>query len=395
MIDSNLKDSNILIVDDKESNVQILEGLLEDSGFVNFRSTTDPRQVMNMFRTFQPDLILLDLMMPHLNGFEVMDLLKAEIPPDAYLPILVLTADITPAAKRKALADGAKDFLSKPFDLYEVRLRISNLLETRHLHQQLQNQNQILEEKVKERTQDLEQANLTLDNALKELEVLDNAKREFLGMICHEIRTPLNGVLGFAGVLKDEISSPELLEYLQFLEISAKRLERFSYQALLITELRAKSRKLRVENVPIAELFSLTKQVHHEKMRTKDITLILLKEHPVDYITGDAELLQICFDQIVDNSIKFSEAYKDVIVKVTTQDKYTILDFIDAGRGFTAETLQKPFRIFGLGERHTDRHTGLNLALIKLIMDAHSGQIGIFNNEKNGATVRLTFNPKP
>lgn len=162
MINSNLKDSNILIVDDKESNIQILEGLLEDSGFANIRSTSDPRQVMNIFRTFQPDLILLDLMMPHLNGFEVMDLLKAEIPPDTYLPILVLTADITPAAKRKALADGAKDFLSKPFDLYEVRLRISNLLETRHLHQQLQNQNQILEEKVKERTQDLEQANLTL-----------------------------------------------------------------------------------------------------------------------------------------------------------------------------------------------------------------------------------------
>lgn len=391
MTDFNIKDSNILIVDDKESNIQILEGLLEDSGFVNFRSTTDPRQVMSTFRTFKPDLILLDLMMPHMNGFEVMDLLKAEIPPGTYLPILVLTADITPAAKRKALADGAKDFLSKPFDLYEVRLRISNLLETRYLHLQLQNQNQILEEKVKERTHDLEQANLTLDIALKELEVLDNAKREFLGMISHEIRTPLNGVLGFAGVLKNEISSPELLEYLQFLEISAQRLERFSYQALLITELRAKSRGLRVENVKISKLFGLTNQVHQEKMITKNMKLILVKEHPVEHITGDAELLQICFDQIVDNSIKYSNAFNDVIVKVSSQDQHTILDFIDAGKGFTAETLQKPFRIFGLGERHTDRNTGLNLALIKLIMDAHSGQIGIFNNEMNGATVRLTF----
>lgn len=119
--------------------------------------------------------------------------------------------------------------------------------------------------------------------------------------------------------------------------------------------------------------------------------LILVKEHPVEHITGDAELLQICFDQIVDNSIKYSNAFNDVIVKVSSQDQHTILDFIDAGKGFTAETLQKPFRIFGLGERHTDRNTGLNLALIKLIMDAHSGQIGIFNNEMNGATVRLTF----
>ena len=140
MIDSILKTAKILIVDDKQSNIDILEGLLEESGYANFQSTTDPRLVVSLFNSFKPDLILLDLMMPHLSGFEVMEQLKPLIPQGTYLPILVLTADITSESKLRALSGGAKDFLSKPFDLYEVQIRINNLLETRYLYKQIENQ---------------------------------------------------------------------------------------------------------------------------------------------------------------------------------------------------------------------------------------------------------------
>ena len=140
MIDSILKTAKILIVDDKQANIDILEGLLEESGYANFQSTTDPRLVIDQFKSFNPDLILLDLMMPHLNGFEVMEQLKPLIPQGTYLPILVITADITSETKLRALSGGAKDFLSKPFDLNEIRIRISNLLETRYLYKQLENQ---------------------------------------------------------------------------------------------------------------------------------------------------------------------------------------------------------------------------------------------------------------
>jgi len=101
-------------------------------------------------------LLLLDLNMPHLTGFQVMIQLKVLIPANTYFPILVLTADITTESKQKALASGASDFLTKPFDLIEVDLRIKNLLKARYLHQQIENQNLILEEKVKERTIELE-----------------------------------------------------------------------------------------------------------------------------------------------------------------------------------------------------------------------------------------------
>src|SRR5207249_4554250 len=107
---------------------------------------------------FDPDVVLLDLMMPELDGFQVMRMLREAVPPDDYRPILVLTADVTEEIKHRALTGGAKDFLTKPFDVEEVLLRIGNLLETRRLHRILRGQNEVLEERVRERTLELEQA---------------------------------------------------------------------------------------------------------------------------------------------------------------------------------------------------------------------------------------------
>ncbi len=162
MLDTRLKDAAILVVDDEGSNVLLLKRLLTQAGYTNVRSTTDPRQVLSLYSAAPPDLILLDLHMPHLDGFAVMEALAPQIPAGTYLPILVLTADITPEAKRRALAIGAKDFLTKPFDHTEVLLRIRNLLETRYLHRQLQGQNRLLEEKVRERTLELEEARIEI-----------------------------------------------------------------------------------------------------------------------------------------------------------------------------------------------------------------------------------------
>jgi putative two-component system response regulator len=152
MIDHDLKNAKILIVDDLESNIDVLKGLLEMEGYTNVEATVDPRKVLGLVKSFDPELLLLDLMMPRLNGFEVMEQLKEarlkSLSPNKFLPIMVLTADITSEAKHKALAGGAKDFLSKPFDLIEVSYRIKNLLETQFLYQQLKSRNMFLEDKI-------------------------------------------------------------------------------------------------------------------------------------------------------------------------------------------------------------------------------------------------------
>ncbi len=137
MNETDILNTKILIVDDAEANLKLLEDLLTREGFHQIISTTDSTRALDLFIAFQPDLILLDLMMPELDGYAVLEILSRHIPKDEYLPILVLTADATIVAKRKALALGAKDFLTKPFDTIEAMLRVWNLLETRILYRQL------------------------------------------------------------------------------------------------------------------------------------------------------------------------------------------------------------------------------------------------------------------
>jgi PAS domain S-box-containing protein len=148
--------------------VSLLKRMLEREGYTRVRSILDSRQTLALYIDFAPDLILLDLLMPHLDGFAVLEQLRPVIPADIYLPILVLTADITTEAKQRALAGGAQDFLTKPLDVVEVLLRIRNLLETRFLHLQLQNQNQMLEAQVRERTAELTRANAELRTEIAE-----------------------------------------------------------------------------------------------------------------------------------------------------------------------------------------------------------------------------------
>lgn len=137
MTESEILNAKILIIDDADANLRLLEALLAKEGFEQVISTADSTKTIDLFTVFQPDLILLDLMMPILDGYETLDLLSKYIAKDDYLPIIILTADATIAAKRKALALGAKDFLTKPFDAIETMLRVWNLLETRMLYKKL------------------------------------------------------------------------------------------------------------------------------------------------------------------------------------------------------------------------------------------------------------------
>jgi DNA-binding response OmpR family regulator len=151
----------ILIVDDEPVNVALLEEMLSEAGYTRFKSLTDSRAALETCSVFDPDLILLDLMMPHLDGFAILDSLRAN-PSEIFLPVIVLTADISEETKRRALCAGATEFLVKPFDHLEVLLRIANSLETRRLHLLLDNQRAAFEEAVRARSLELRQAHSTL-----------------------------------------------------------------------------------------------------------------------------------------------------------------------------------------------------------------------------------------
>jgi len=204
-----LKDSRILIIDDTLANIEVLENLLMMKGYTNVSAISDSTKAIETIKSFQPELILLDLMMPEVSGFDIMEQLNKET--DAYklMRILVLTADITPESKKKALSGGASDFLTKPFDLTEVDLRIKNLLYTVYLLSQLTNQNTILDEKVAERTAELEKN-------LAAIELQNKALREISWIQSHVVRAPLARMMGAIALLdiKDDagVSQEEIME---------------------------------------------------------------------------------------------------------------------------------------------------------------------------------------
>ena len=169
-------DSKILIVDDQQANVDFLQDFFELQGYLHVLTTTDSRTVAALMIDFKPDIILLDLSMPYLSGFDIMELIKTIIDPGVYIPILVLTADATLDTKRKALQSGACDFLTKPFDLIELQARVNTHLLIRRKNEQI--------------------------NAYaSQLEKLVATKDKFFSIIAHDLRNPFVGIQNYIKII--------------------------------------------------------------------------------------------------------------------------------------------------------------------------------------------------
>jgi signal transduction histidine kinase len=197
----------ILIIDDEEANVRLLWRFLERAGFANLASTTDSCEGAALFAKFQPDLVLTDWLMPGIDGFALIASLRALTATDEYLPIVVLTADVTPQTKKRALSCGATDFLTKPFDQIEVLLRIQNLLNARLSHLLIQTQNANLEESVRRRTRELERALAELQRVQQQ--VIQQERLAALGTmasgIAHDFNNALGIIIGFSEILLRDV----------------------------------------------------------------------------------------------------------------------------------------------------------------------------------------------
>lgn len=151
----------ILVIDDEPANVALLEAMLSEGGYTRVKSVIDSRLALETCESFEPDLVLLDLTMPHVDGFTILEALRTDAG-ESFFPIIILTADANESTKLRALRAGATDFLLKPFDQLEVLLRMTNLLETRRLHLQLDMQLAAFADAVRDRTSELREAQLQL-----------------------------------------------------------------------------------------------------------------------------------------------------------------------------------------------------------------------------------------
>jgi len=401
-MDLSFKDAKILIVDDQQANIDILVGLLEFKGYSNLKTITDPRLVNGLMRSFNPDIILLDLLMPHLTGFEVMEDIKKIVPEGEYFPILVLTADMTMQTKQLALANGAKDFLVKPFDLIEASLRINILLEARYLHQQLENQNKVLEEKVWERTMEVVKKNVELEAARDKAEASDRLKTAFMQNISHEVRTPLNGIVGFGNLLAEsDLSSEDRKQYISLLKVSSNRLVNTMTDYMDIALIASSSMDVHLKTMNIIDILKELKSKFKNLIGSKNVTFDLIIPGNVEefFIQTDPELFIKIISHLLDNAVKFTQQGSITLGYSVGSDK---LEFfvVDTGVGISDEKKDVIFETFTQENSAMTRGyegSGLGLSIITGILKLLGGEIRVESAKGEGSsfffTIPLPVNP--
>ena len=386
---NDLTGQKILIVDDAPENIDILSEAL--SKYKRMIATNGEKALKLAFDENKPDLILLDIEMPGIDGYEVCRKLKAN-EKTKNIPVIFLTGRSDRKDIIKGFQLGAQDYITKPFDIEELISRVNTHLELKLSREKLESVNQYLEEQVALRTMELNNANEKLEKAMRELVVLDVSKTEFLQMLSHEIRTPLNGILGSLMLLKNIGLSDEMSELFGLLEESIERLEKFSYQALEITNLRTKSANaLKNADINLKLLIDSCSEELSEELTNKKIELNIRHPSEEPLMKGDSEYLKQAFRILIGNAVKHSP--NNEVIKVEGSIKAESIKYmiIDKGKGFAKRVLDNDLNPMILGEKHVDQNVGLDLHFAKLVMNAHSGNIKIGNNESGGAFVRLEF----
>ena len=404
MREVDLSSSSILIVDDQQPNVELLEQILGMQGYRKVASTTDSRQVATICSELNPDLILLDLHMPHLGGLEVIEQLRC-LPSDLYVPILVLTADITPEAKRQALQSGASDFLSKPFDVTEVLLRVRNLLETRFLYLQVQNQNSLLEETVRARTSALEAAqdalvrkNEELSLALAKASEVAELKSQFLANINHEIRTPINGILGMVNLLTDSELNAEQQECIDMLRSSSDWLVKVMNDILDVSQLGSGKARIERRMFDPRILMEELSTVYRSRAHAKGLKFYSTVTPAVPRrVSGDPGKVRQVLDQLLGNAVKFTESGRVSLsaeLLHETCDALTVRFAVeDTGIGITEEQRSRLFEPFVQGDGSLTRRyggTGIGLTLSKKLVELQGGELGLDDRLGGGTTAWFT-----
>ena len=332
------------------------------------------------------DLILLDIVMPVMNGF---DTCKAIRVIDKYkdLPIIFITAFDDFESVVKGFELGGHDYITKPFNQKELLARVKTHLELKRAKDHLRNVNKWLEEKVEERTNELQVLNKQLEQQAKEvfdaylkleivnneLHQLDESKTSLFKMICFDICAPLSRLMSFLNTMKDKFVLSNNADILNIIENSTIRLERFSFVASRITELRSRNKEVLADFIPIVVFVDFLKEELQKRIRTGNIIINIAEDTIESIVKGDKTLMQICFSCILENVYKYSGHNSEVTIQVFSDNTRVIFDFINNEPAFIKVVNKNLNKVFTQGKVYAEQDFGLDLALIKIIMDAYKG----------------------
>ncbi|MEX0700188.1 MAG: hybrid sensor histidine kinase/response regulator [Acidimicrobiia bacterium] len=360
--------TSIWVIDDDPQSLLLVQQILRLAGHQNVRVFSRVTEMLKLFDPVAVDLVIQDLHMPSVDGFELLRDLRQRVPEGMFLPILVVTGDSEMESRRESLSLGATDFLTKPFDVTELTLRVSHLLEIRSLHSALRQSQSQLEADVEKRTEELADANVRLENLLQTKDV-------FLASVSHELRTPLTSVLGFAELLADRMREQSDVEAADLAEVVAGQAKEM---AAIIEDLLVAARSDgNLVNV-LSERVDLGVELH--------AVVSALPAASRDRITlpyGDAQALgdHLRVRQVLRNLLTNAVKYggPSIWVEIWEGANVTGLRVVDDGAGIPEDAVEHLFEPYfhGAGDPNQPSTLGLGLTVSRLLARLMGGDLDL------------------
>ncbi len=336
------------------------------------------------------DLIFIDISANFEESLEICRMIKSNLSFQK-IPVIFLMDGFDRTIIDNCFDIGCNDYILKPISSKELARKAMMHTELEFSRELSKDTRRILEQKIVERTIELEDSLLKLKKAKKELESLDIAKSEFLNLISHEIRTPLNGIMGSLTLIGRYHFTDEVNSYFSLLDASVKRLEKFSNSILEASNLRLKGEKMLILSTLnpvriISEIIELCSVKYSDKV----IQTSLKNKSKKLLIQADPKYLRKCLYAVIDNAFKFSPRGGTVSVSVRNDEKrFLDITVTDEGPGFSRDSIDGLYDALNNGHMHYDGNIGLGMHMARLIVEAHSGRISAGNIRPHGAKIKI------
>jgi signal transduction histidine kinase len=402
MSNESLSDARILMVDDVVSSLCLLENVLNRLRFKNVRTLTDPTRIMAVFEEFKPDLVITDIVMPQLDGIELVTMLRSHLK-DECLPILVLTGHSDPQQKRRALAAGATDIMSKPFDSAEIQMRIRAMLQMRFQRLQIEDDNRMLEARVAERTVELEKALAALKDSQGQVLRQERIRAfgDMAGGVVHDFNNALMSILGYSDLL---LKNPKMADDRTVLQKYMKSINEAGRDASqVVSRLRDFYRPREESDVftsvelnrLIEEVVPMTKpKWHNQALGTGRSIQVKLELQKIPAVMGNSAELREVFTNLIFNAVDAMPEGGTITLRSECTEEAVKIEVADTGVGMTDEIRNRCLEPYFSTKAEQGGGGGLGLSVTYGILRRHSGTLEIETSPGRGTTLRMTF-PTP